>query len=339
MAPRLEFAEEEYRKAYPAFWALPEFQALGWRAQGLHSLLWCRFVGRYTGELEIGKMEPALALAVLLGEKSAVAEIREALAELMAGEDPFVVIVGPRLVLPDYLAAQEASQSDAARARQYRAKVRAEKAAAGDAGDTSRDGAVTKRDAAITSHHVPSRHVTTNETNDEDPEETDSAGAGVGGVRPQPVTPGLAHFMALVSRSERCGLMPDSAVAKVLQEKATAEARAVGADPVKYAEAICDAYDAYRASFEDTRMQPDWTDGGLRKHWARLTRIVAGKEPMPKPAGAPGTAAGARRRSDAPPTAATVVRGHKQTSEDTEFLRRLAAAERSKAKASAGATP
>jgi len=141
----------------------------------------------------------------------------------------------------------------------------------------------------------------------EDPEETDSAGARAGGAQPPstplpppPAAPGLALFMALVARQDRCGLVPDRVFAQVLQEKATAEARAVGADPVKYAEAICDAYEGYRLSLEPN-MRPDWGDAALRKHWAKLTRIVAGKEVMPSEWSAP--AASRRTRGETTVTA------------------------------------
>lgn len=141
----------------------------------------------------------------------------------------------------------------------------------------------------------------------EDPEEIDSAGARAGGVQPPstplpppPVTPGLALFVALVARADRCGLMPDRAVGQLLQEKATAEARAAGADPVKYAESVCDAFEVYRLSLEPS-MRPDWSDAALRKHWPRLTRIVAGKEAMPSEWSAP--AASRRTRGDTSVTA------------------------------------
>lgn len=191
MRPRLDFAEFSYRKGYEALFSLPEFQALGWAAQLLYFQLWFRLVGHHTGRLPIGALEPGLAVAIALGEKSRAAEIREALSELTAGDPPFAVVDGDGILLTGYVEAQEASQSDAARARQHRAKARVGRS--GNAPSvTPRDSSVTKRDANVTRDERDERDSSSSSLPQPGHQASSSSGEGSRNAEPDAATAATA---------------------------------------------------------------------------------------------------------------------------------------------------
>lgn len=151
----MEWCDEPWVKLYrrdTADWLL-----LSWRARGLfYSLL--RVVNR-AGVLELGRTGKR-AVAVLLGAGGDWKEIVEALDELIA--DGCVQVNGASLVIPNFVEAQEATQSDKARAKASRQRRRDAAIAAGAAGDavTKRDADITNRDETVTGSHAASRGVT-----------------------------------------------------------------------------------------------------------------------------------------------------------------------------------
>lgn len=110
---------------------------LGWEAR---ALLWelLRKVDR-AGVLDLGGHEPTAAVAAMVGIPLEVVE--RCLPLLTAGDDPTVVINEAALLLPNHMEAQEATQSNAQRQRESRAKRLAQA-------------------HAVTSSHTPSHPVT-----------------------------------------------------------------------------------------------------------------------------------------------------------------------------------
>lgn len=132
-----------------------------------------------------------------------------------------------------------------------------------------------------------------------DPEDTHTAGvrrAVVTPLSPLPPVPPRGEFAALVARADRGGLLPDRDLVDALAELSRDTARAQGTDPVRMAHDACEAFEFYRASCAPA-MRPDWSGSALRRHWGRLTRIIAGTDPPPEPwsLGRAATGAGSRR--------------------------------------------
>ena len=151
----MDWSNETWVKLYrrdTADWLL-----LSWRARGLfYSLL--RVVNR-CGVIDLGRSGKR-AVAVLLGAGGDWKEIVEALDELIA--DGCVRVDGSALTIPHFVEAQDAVQSDRARAKAHRERLKAEEDSVTkrDSGVTKRDDDITESDENVTRRHAASRGVT-----------------------------------------------------------------------------------------------------------------------------------------------------------------------------------
>lgn len=154
----MRWEDERYVRVYTR--DTTDWLCLSFAAQGLFCLL-LRKVDR-AGVLPLGKAGRK-GVAIAIGHAREWAALEGPLDELQA--DGCIEIQGDRLVIPNFLAAQEAESSDRARARKYREKAR-DLARGGIAPlkvtVTPRDATVTPRDASVTEHDAtvtPSRAV------------------------------------------------------------------------------------------------------------------------------------------------------------------------------------
>lgn len=149
----MNWSDERYVRLYTR--DTPDWQCLSFLAQGLFCLL-LRKVDR-AGVIHLGKTGRKGA-AIAVGHAHQWVQLEPALDELLA--DGCVRIEGDLLVLPNFLDAQEALASDAARAKKAR-EVRRDLAKAGRKPESrgvtspapvsdSRDGGDTRCDAGIT---------------------------------------------------------------------------------------------------------------------------------------------------------------------------------------------
>jgi hypothetical protein len=152
----MRWEDERYVRVYVRDTA--DWLALGWEAQSL-LVLTMRKVDR-AGLLELGRAG-VRGLAAVVGMPLDVVE--RALPVLL--EDGCVVLNGSTLVVPNFIEAQEAAQSDAHRKRESRARAR-DRAAASvrtesrNVTDAGRN--VTTEPDPVTSGHVGSQSVTPN---------------------------------------------------------------------------------------------------------------------------------------------------------------------------------
>jgi hypothetical protein len=137
----MRWEDERYVRLYTR--DTPEFLALSWHARGLFSLI-LRKVDR-AGVLPLGRLG-LKGVAVAIGAPAA--EIEPHLAELL--EDGCVVFDDSRAVLfmPNFMKAQEAPQSDRARAKASRERAQAEFGGSARAAAAARS-IVTKRDPIV----------------------------------------------------------------------------------------------------------------------------------------------------------------------------------------------
>lgn len=146
----MDWSNETWVKLYRRDTA--DWMLLSWRARGLFCLI-LRVVNRL-GVLDLGRTGPR-AVAALVHAGGDAAEIVAALDELLA--DGCVTLDGSILTVTNFVAAQEATASQALRAKMHRERVSVTKR---DAPVTKRDDAVTKSDGTVTRRHAPSRAVT-----------------------------------------------------------------------------------------------------------------------------------------------------------------------------------
>lgn len=149
----MDWANERYARVYTR--DTTTWKLLTWEARALLVLL-LRKVDRM-GVLEVG-LDGHLGMAAHVEMPPDVVE--RALAQLVARG--VVVDADGAYVLPNFLEAQEAVQTDAHRSREYRARKRDE--ALHRDGVTKRDVPITKRDKTVTPRHTASRSVTPNRT-------------------------------------------------------------------------------------------------------------------------------------------------------------------------------
>lgn len=159
----MDWSNERYVRLYTR--DTVDWLALSWQARALFAML-LRKVDR-AGVIDLGR-HGVKGLAVAVGMPTDV--VGPALAELL--EDGCIEQHGTRLVMPNFLDAQEAAQSDAQRARESRANRR----------DRSRvtkpDAGVTDRDETVTPSHGASHAVTPSVPSDpSDPAEGERAPA------------------------------------------------------------------------------------------------------------------------------------------------------------------
>ena len=114
-----------------------------------------------SGVLEIGDSEPAEAVSVAIGIPLNVVEA--GLKPLL--DDETLVYTGSSLLSPNFIDAQEASQSSKERQRKSRELRRDIKRAEAHRDVTKCDGSVTKRDETVTSGHTASHGVTPSQLN------------------------------------------------------------------------------------------------------------------------------------------------------------------------------
>jgi hypothetical protein len=113
----MRWEDERYVRLYTR--DTPEWLALSLQAQGLFALL-LRKVDR-AGILNLGKLGRR-AVAVVIGHAGDWERLEPALSDLLA--DGCVEIHGDSLVVPNFIAAQSAAQSDKARQAECRARAR-----------------------------------------------------------------------------------------------------------------------------------------------------------------------------------------------------------------------
>ena len=151
----MDWANERYVRVYTR--DSVGWLALPWQARALLVML-IRKVDR-AGVLDLGR-HGEKGLAVAVGMPLDVVSV--ALLELV--EEACVERYDTRLVIPNYIEAQEAAQTDAHRARESRANRRDRAMAPAvtkpDATVTNRDDTVTKPDANVTVGHSASHAVT-----------------------------------------------------------------------------------------------------------------------------------------------------------------------------------
>lgn len=162
----MRWEDERYVKLYTR--NLPEWNALSWQARGLFCLL-LREVDR-AGILPLGKLgRKGIAVTV----RAAWVEIQSALSELES--DGCLQIKGDRLLIPGFMAAQEARQSDRARQQKSRELARL------SAGNESQN---------VTKSHIQSHDITTRveETRLEEKREEKEESSATRGPSPEPVS-------------------------------------------------------------------------------------------------------------------------------------------------------
>lgn len=147
------WSDERYVRLYTR--DTPDWQCLSFLAQGLFCLV-LRKVDR-AGVLPLGRAGRR-AVAIAVGHAHQWPMLEPALDELLA--DGCLRIEGDLLVVPNFLEAQEAEASDAARAKKHREKRRdlakrglkpsSQDVTLRHAEQESRDGGDTKRDAGVT---------------------------------------------------------------------------------------------------------------------------------------------------------------------------------------------
>jgi hypothetical protein len=154
----MRWEDERYVRFYTR--NAPEWRALSWRARGLFGLI-MREVDR-AGILKVGRLGlKGVAIAV----EAPWAEVEQPLSELIADGCVRFSDDGGSVFIPNFIEAQEAPQSDAARKRASREKARAIFGGSTDASEKARAAlAVTNRDDMssqnVTDSHVESRSVT-----------------------------------------------------------------------------------------------------------------------------------------------------------------------------------
>ena len=191
----IDWSDEPWVKLYRRDTA--DWLALSWQARGLFALL-LRAVTR-AGTLDLGKTGPR-AVAVYL--HAPWAEIEAPLAELVA--DGCVIVRGTTLCVRNYVAAQEATQSD--RARQRLARERHRDLALGELSEstdlsrnvTSASQNVTRasRNVTETSRAVTRCHAASRREEKRGEETEEKSGAPLPPTAPQPEAPPEAQTPA-----------------------------------------------------------------------------------------------------------------------------------------------
>jgi len=176
----MDFASERYVRLYVR--DTITWTALGWQGQTVLALT-LRKLDR-SGVLEIGGRDPAQAIAMTTGLPVEIVEI--GLPRLIAEE---VLEMGDRtLVMPKYLDAQEAVQTDAHRAREYRSRMRDKARTSRNVTDASRN--VTETSRGVTRRHAASLLAVPSRTKElESPTEI-LVPHGTNGVEPEASPPG-----------------------------------------------------------------------------------------------------------------------------------------------------
>lgn len=154
----MRWEDERYVRIYTR--DTPDWLCLSFLAQGLFCLI-LRKVDR-AGLLKLGK-HGKRAVAIVVGFPGDWSRLEPALEELLA--DGCVQIRGEYLVVPNFIEAQEAPQSDAQRKRESRAKARDVAAAAAVLNPDNSSEYVThshETGQKVTSGHVASQVVTPN---------------------------------------------------------------------------------------------------------------------------------------------------------------------------------
>ena len=153
----MDYSNEKYVRLYTA--DTPGWRMLPWQSKALMPLL-MRRVDR-AGVIDLGRHGvPGLAVTVELP----LDVVEPGLAGLLeGGEDAPVRMSGTQLVIPNFMAAQSASSSDAARQKASREKRR-------DMALALASGLVSGKDAAeiVTGSHTESRAVTAGHTESQD---------------------------------------------------------------------------------------------------------------------------------------------------------------------------
>jgi hypothetical protein len=209
----MRWEDERYVKVYTR--DTTDWLALSWKAQGLLCLI-LRKVDK-AGILEVGK-HGKRGLAAHLGGASAWVELEPVLEELL--DDGCVEFLEDRLVVPNFIEAQEASQSDVARQRSKRERDR----------DFARAG-VTIRDSAsqnVTQSHALSRAVTPILSHPSDPSEEipASAGAEPDGSGCSPVSEASSPSVAKLTPPAAQAPAPDARPADPVPQAASTASRA-----------------------------------------------------------------------------------------------------------------
>ena len=154
----LRWEDERYIRFYTR--NLPEWRALSWRARGLFGLI-MREVDR-AGILKLGKLG---AKAVAISVDAPWIEVKDPLSELIADGCIRMSKDGSVLCIPNFIEAQEAPQSDAARKRASRERARSNVTNC----DNVESRFVTKTPVLVTSCHVESHGVTSSHSVPSDP--------------------------------------------------------------------------------------------------------------------------------------------------------------------------
>lgn len=159
----MDFENERYVRVYTT--DTVNRLLLPWEARHVLDSLWRKF--DRAGVIDIGYHDPVRAIAALLGDPQEF--VAGALGALIDGDDPPLELReldGRRyLVAPNFMAGQEAKQSDKARQKAAREKRRAtarleQLVTPRDGNVTGCDAPTTRRDEAVTPGHAASHDVT-----------------------------------------------------------------------------------------------------------------------------------------------------------------------------------
>lgn len=142
----MDFADEHYVKLFTR--DTVTWKSWSWQARTVLTLL-LRKVDA-AGFLDIGRLEPAAAVSIMVDLPREVAE--PGLNDLMA--DGTAELVDRRLLLPNFVSAQESRKTDKAKARDYRERKKV------DAREAATSKSAKLQDSTVTARHPSSPAVT-----------------------------------------------------------------------------------------------------------------------------------------------------------------------------------
>ncbi len=264
----MRWEDERYVRLYTR--DTPEFKALSWQARGLFALI-MRKVDR-AGILAVGRLGlKGVAVAV----DAPWVEVERPLRELL--EDGCVAFDEPNtnVVLPNFLPAQEALQSDAARKRASRERARAMFGGSTDASEKARAalGGVTERDRnghetghvvtsgagesrTVTDGHAESREVTPTLADPIQPE-PDRVVAHTRAHEGQPFDggPEAAEILAALGRERSLRDVATRDTAEMIEGRRMASGKPMAAVLAAIAEAAADTVAGETAQAKRSRLR------------------------------------------------------------------------------------
>jgi uncharacterized phage protein (TIGR02220 family) len=262
----MDWPNERYVRLYTrdsTTWKL-----LDWKARALLPLL-MRKLNR-AGVLELGS-DGVLGIAAHVEMPLEIVE--DGMRQLLARG--VFVMTSTAVVMPNFLEAQEASQTTAHRSREYRARSR--DAALHDV--TSRDGSVTKRDASVTKRDdtVTARHETSQRVTPslaEPNQEVDTLSG-----RPDSAPGEFAHLKAKVDvvAQQRPDPVVDFATTAVaeINRRAGTKFDPATKSTLRLAKALLKAKHTQAEAREVIAFRAPWLSDDTKREWFRPSTLLA----------------------------------------------------------------